>query len=47
MKKFVSAGFALMFISGIALAEEYIPWTFDDFDANCEVIDNNKNTDDS
>jgi hypothetical protein len=40
MKK---AAFIFLFSSmtaGIAMAEEqYIPWTFDDFDSNCNVID--------
>ena len=37
---------ALMFLlssltAGVAMAESaYIPWTFDDFDDNCNVIDN-------
>jgi len=28
--------------AGVAMAEDsYIPWTFDDFDNNCNVIDKN------
>ena len=26
--------------STFAASDSYIPWTFDDFDSNCEVIDN-------
>lgn len=25
--------------SSFAASDNYIPWTFDDFDSNCEVID--------
>ena len=25
--------------SAFAASDNYIPWTFDDFDSNCEVID--------
>ena len=27
-----------------AASDSYIPWTFDDFDSNCEVIDNTTTT---
>jgi hypothetical protein len=43
MKKVAAMMFILSSLTcGAAMASDnYIPWTFDDFDSDCNVIDNN------
>ena len=45
MKKSIAVIFTLMSMttagtSAMANEQAYIPWTFDDFNSNCEVIEN-------